>query len=202
MSTRDREESLPNGLAPSACVAVNACLAVLSKVIELEVVELWVNSSNHFSLYHVHKSKEMVEHQTEDVTYARYLAKKALRSQHNFYWGTNKKEQLHQSAPVGHANDNGPYKYLSSHYPSFFMSMWIVFINQYRTALAVRLPRDNISTDIYILGYSLDHVKFAQVAHHRHRRSFVFDVLVTSDFTLYYSFSISFFYLHPLLALS
>jgi len=121
-----------SGLAPGAVDAVEQCLKALTTATKFDVAELWVNTASNFVLYHVHNDEENpIEHQTDDVSYARFLAKKALKSQDNFFWGSNPKESLTQSAP-------------------------------YRTAFAMRLPVDNVSTDLYILCYSHAYIVYAQ----------------------------------------
>ena len=120
------------GLYPQANEAVKNVLGALSGVIGMEIIELWVNTADRFSLHHVFKGElSMIVHQTSDPTYARFLAKKALSSKEMFYWGANRTDRLHPSSP-------------------------------YHTAMAFRFPRDNIGTDLYILGYSSDYIKFAQ----------------------------------------
>ena len=120
------------GLNPRAQQAVSNVLGALSGVVGMEIIELWVNTAERFSLHHVYKGETATnDHQTSDPTYARFLAKKALSSKELFYWGSNRTDRLHPSSP-------------------------------YHTAIAFRFPRDNIGTDLYLLGYSSDYIKFAQ----------------------------------------
>ena len=121
-----------SGLNPQADEAVTNILGALSGVIGMEIIELWVNTAESFSLHHIYKDESTtIDHQTSDPTYARFLAKKALSSKELFYWGANRAERLHPSSP-------------------------------FHTSMAFRFPRDNIGTDLYILGYSSDYIKFAQ----------------------------------------
>ena len=123
-----------SGLAPGAVDAVEQCLKALTTATKFDVAELWVSTASNFVLYHVHTDEENpIEHQTDDddVSYARFLAKKALKSQDNFFWGSNPRESLTPSAP-------------------------------YRTAFAMRLPVDNVSTDLYILCYSHAYSVYSQ----------------------------------------
>ena len=120
------------GLNPHANQAVEKVLLALSGVVGLGIIELWVNTAERFSLHHVFKDETIMT--DHQTTDSTYARFLAKKA-------LSSKELFYWgSNRTDRLHPSSPY----------------------HTAVAFRFPRDNIGTDLYLLGYSSDYIKFAQ----------------------------------------
>jgi len=120
---------------------VQSLFATMSNVLDLDVVELWSQTTEGFVLVDVYVNAarftaddtaliSRFHHGELSNRVSRSLAKRATKAKHGFYWLSKKEKRLHPDLKL-------------------------------QTATCFHLPRDNISSDTFIIAFSTKYLRFS-----------------------------------------
>ena len=122
--------------------AVSTCLVALCKGVGFDVVELWSNGHQGFQLHHVH-----VDEGIAMSSYGQIIA-----SYHN---GSRNNVLSSRVCQKASESKHGFY-WLAKQFKQIHDDIGL------HTAVAFHLPRDNISSDVFIVGYANKYIKYTE----------------------------------------
>ena len=121
--------------------AVEQCMRTVCNIVGLQVMEMWTHSRDGFVLIQTYVDAcSMSDHvnllsryhlgELDNVT-SRSICKRAMQSQHGFYWCAKQHKRLATGLPI-------------------------------HTSIAIHISRDNINTDVFLVGFSKMYMKYSQ----------------------------------------